>query len=425
MLAGRKLLLADDSITIQKVVDLTFADEGIKVVAVNNGTEAIEKLEEVSPDVVLADVFMPGMTGYQVCEYIKKNQKLKDIPVVLLVGSFEPFDEAEARRVGADDILTKPFQSIRNLIDKVGALMGREKADDHQKAVAAETGPATAVGETSETEAVDGAKTLELPKPGVVPSLDELMSTSQLNMTTADTKPLSAEMLEEMKHSELNKAREAEAPVEDKKMESHLESAQSPESNEEFDEALLDLGEVEHAPAMMAEDDILDIDFDSAAAHIASTAPAISGQSAGAVESSLRPQATLAEEHAWNSNLEQTLEWKLEAQSAVRAATETVTVVGAPALQSAAAVRDVHEPQWSKQAETVSPHAEEARGSIAAQTHSSGQVTLAELAPEVIDAIARRVVEQLSDKAVQEIAWEVVPPLAELLIKRKLEEKDA
>ena len=71
LLAGRKLLLADDSITIQKVVALTFADEGIEVLAVNNGADAIEKLEEFRPDVVLADVYMPKMTGLQVCDYIK------------------------------------------------------------------------------------------------------------------------------------------------------------------------------------------------------------------------------------------------------------------------------------------------------------------------------------------------------------------
>ena len=123
MLAGRKLLLADDSATIQKVIDLTFADEGVRVVAVGNGQEALDKLLEVEPDIVLADVFMPSPNGYEVCEYVKTNEKLKHIPVVLLVGSFEPFDEAEARRVGADDILTKPFQSIRRLIDRVGALV--------------------------------------------------------------------------------------------------------------------------------------------------------------------------------------------------------------------------------------------------------------------------------------------------------------
>ncbi|HYN24324.1 MAG TPA: response regulator, partial [Pyrinomonadaceae bacterium] len=123
MLAGRKLLLADDSITIQKVVALTFADEGVEVVTVSDGHKAIEQLQGITPDIVLADVFMPEVNGYEVCRYIKQNAKLKHIPVMLLVGSFEPFDEAEARRVGADDILTKPFQSIRRLIDKVGGLV--------------------------------------------------------------------------------------------------------------------------------------------------------------------------------------------------------------------------------------------------------------------------------------------------------------
>src|SRR5690349_23361016 len=139
LLAGRKLLLADDSATIQKVIDLTFADEGVRVVAVGNGQEAIDKLLEVEPDIVLADVFMPSPDGYEVCRYVKTNEKLKHIPVMLLVGSFEPFDEAEARRVGADDILTKPFSSIRRLIDRVGALVSSppaEKSSDRERPTA-------------------------------------------------------------------------------------------------------------------------------------------------------------------------------------------------------------------------------------------------------------------------------------------------
>ncbi|HKR01967.1 MAG TPA: response regulator, partial [Pyrinomonadaceae bacterium] len=123
MVTGRTLLLADDSATIQKVVDLTFSDEGLRVVTVGDGQQALEKLDEIVPDIVLADVFMPGLNGYQVCEHIKRTERFRHIPVMLLVGSFEPFDEAEARRVGADDYLTKPFQSIRTLISKVGNLL--------------------------------------------------------------------------------------------------------------------------------------------------------------------------------------------------------------------------------------------------------------------------------------------------------------
>ncbi|HMF55097.1 MAG TPA: response regulator, partial [Pyrinomonadaceae bacterium] len=124
---GRKLLLADDSVTIQKVIDLTFGDEGMQVEAVGDGEQALEKLEEFMPDIVLADIFMPKVNGYEVCELIKSDERFRHIPVMLLVGSFEPFDEAEARRVGADDHLTKPFQSIRELINKVSALLGGKR----------------------------------------------------------------------------------------------------------------------------------------------------------------------------------------------------------------------------------------------------------------------------------------------------------
>lgn len=121
----RKLLLADDSITIQKVVSLTFSDEGMDVLAVGTGDRALTELEETGPpDIVLADVHMPGLNGYELCERIKQDARWRHVPVILLAGAFEPFDEAEARRVGADEVLSKPFQSIRDLIGKVGSLLG-------------------------------------------------------------------------------------------------------------------------------------------------------------------------------------------------------------------------------------------------------------------------------------------------------------
>ncbi|HEX6183982.1 MAG TPA: response regulator, partial [Pyrinomonadaceae bacterium] len=126
MLSGRrKLLLADDSPTIQKVISLTFGDEGVEVVAVGDGAQAMRALaDDPPPDVVLADVVMPGPDGYELCERVKRDERLAHVPVVLLVGTFEPFNEAEARRVGADTVLTKPFQSIRDLVSKVGSLFG-------------------------------------------------------------------------------------------------------------------------------------------------------------------------------------------------------------------------------------------------------------------------------------------------------------
>ncbi|MGI8640705.1 MAG: response regulator [Pyrinomonadaceae bacterium] len=129
-MSKRKLLLADDSITIQKVVNLTFADEGIEVVTAGDGDAAMQRFVEIKPDLVMVDVNMPGMDGYRICELIKQDDETKHIPVILLVGSFEPFDEEEARRVGADDYLTKPFQSIRQLVNKVSVLLDSAKAKE-------------------------------------------------------------------------------------------------------------------------------------------------------------------------------------------------------------------------------------------------------------------------------------------------------
>ena len=93
---SRKILLADDSVTIQKVVNLTFAEEGIEVITTDDGDTALARIWEDRPDVVLADVNMPGATGYQVCEALRRTEATQHIPVILLVGSFEPFDEAVA-----------------------------------------------------------------------------------------------------------------------------------------------------------------------------------------------------------------------------------------------------------------------------------------------------------------------------------------
>lgn len=123
-MSGNKLLLADDSITIQKVVQLTFADEGVDVSVAADGDMAILKFAESAPDIVLADVHMPGLNGYEVCERIKQGDR--KVPVILLVGSFEPFDSDRAHQAGADAFLTKPFQSIRQLVDIVSNLLAAD-----------------------------------------------------------------------------------------------------------------------------------------------------------------------------------------------------------------------------------------------------------------------------------------------------------
>jgi CheY-like chemotaxis protein len=123
-----KLLLADDSVTIQRVIELTFADEQIQVIAVGDGQEAVQRIEAEYPDVVLADVGMPRRDGYEVAAHVKRTPHLRHIPVVLLTGAFEPIDEARARAVGCDGVLVKPFEP-QMVINRVKDLLaGRRPA---------------------------------------------------------------------------------------------------------------------------------------------------------------------------------------------------------------------------------------------------------------------------------------------------------
>jgi CheY-like chemotaxis protein len=104
-----RIMIADDNTNIQKMVVLAFEERGIDVVAVGNGEAAVRRLADANPDLILADVFMPVRNGYEVCEFVKKDSRFSHVPVILLVGAFDPLDEKEARRVGADGVLKKPF----------------------------------------------------------------------------------------------------------------------------------------------------------------------------------------------------------------------------------------------------------------------------------------------------------------------------
>ena len=430
LLAGRKLLLADDSATIQKVVDLTFADEGVRVLAVSSGQEALDKILDFAPDIVLADVFMPSPDGYEVCRYVKTNEKLKHIPVVLLVGSFEPFDEAEARRVGADDILTKPFSSIRRLIDRVGALVGSPPAEKNQR-----EGP-----------------TAELPKTEE-PAEEAFLSTQELEVTTADTMPLPENFPDEIiatlprveesagvtpsarleallnqspssRKSDIDGTSEHEGRMEpgitEPKSDSHSESA----------DVLLDLGDIEPAHAS-GDDFVLDLE-DVGSDEVA--APAYAGVPAyeAPMRTFVEPQVTETPAPAYESSYQPAVQPSEDYSSFAGtqesfADTQEVNyardVTDIEPYEPAAVATEVTPVPVAVSRETEFPVARSSQASTESQPATS--ITADQLSPEMIDAIARRCVELMSDKVIREIAWEVVPDLAELLIKRQLEENQA
>ena len=367
MLAGRKLLLADDSATIQKVVDLTFADEGVQVVSVDNGREAIDRLLEIRPDVVLADAFMASPNGYEVCEYVKTNEQLKHIPVMLLVGSFEPFDEAEARRVGADDILTKPFQSIRRLIDRVGALVSSPPAEKE-------------------------SPTLELPHTEA-PAEDELMDTYELEVSTADTLQLSEDALDELQPKVEEPVSVMESSPREEKMETGVTSSGHDSQADQAD-VLLDLGEIE-AVGEADDDFVLDLDDD-----VSAPAAAAAYEAAPAYEPAPAYEAAPAK------------------------AFVEPEVIEAPAYQHQPEIHDsfADTQEISYSVAEPEPAVELAQPEPVVKSAPASVSSVDQLSPEMVDVIARRVVELMSDKVIREIAWEVVPDLAELLIKKQLEE---
>jgi CheY-like chemotaxis protein len=121
---SRKLLLADDSLTIQRVIELTFSGEDMQVVAVSDGEQAIARIPIEKPDIVLADIGMPKRSGYEVSAFVKTHPQLSHVPVLLLAGAFEPVDEARARQAQCDGVLVKPFEP-QQVIARVRELVGR------------------------------------------------------------------------------------------------------------------------------------------------------------------------------------------------------------------------------------------------------------------------------------------------------------
>jgi CheY-like chemotaxis protein len=449
LIAGRKLLVADDSEAYRKLLDLTFADEGMEVTLAVDGREAWGILEQSRPDLVLADVFMPQFSGYELCKLIKQDARFARIPVILLVGLHEPFDEAEARRAGADDVVTKPFQSIRALVSRVGSLLGgkaeagpQESAvheystlglahsDPSPQAVSDEVTPEPeAAPEPNVTVFVEAATMTETeatdvdePAGSTCPADIELQTADTMQMERIEVEPPApiaeavayaqddtAEMPAVIKTDEredssavLHPSETAAtigAPVMSEPATPQLTPAPSSGA---FDEGLLDLGDFESPPTRGIRDDvILDLDYEEptgespggAPASEPVTEPAFAFDSISAV---IAPKSAPEETPVY--------------EDATEAGYQEWTIV--TPLETTEAPVEVAE----------APVEEIAPGAVVEPDHRAGDATL-NLSPEAIDAIARRTVEHLSEKIVREIAWEVVPELAELLIKKKLEEE--
>jgi len=170
---SKTLLLADDSVTIQRVVELTFAHEDVRVVSISDGDRAMQWLESDRPDLVLVDVAIPEVDGYAIASHVKKSKRHKGVPVLLMAGAFEPVDENRSRKIGCDGIIVKPFEPQR-LVERVKERLwanghGDGHGDDESKPADVLPHP----GRRKQPSAPEGIrKVMHMPASG--PSIEEL-----------------------------------------------------------------------------------------------------------------------------------------------------------------------------------------------------------------------------------------------------------
>lgn len=173
-----RLLLADDSITIQKVVELVLSDEDFLIQTAGTGEEAWLAIPEFKPDIVLADIEMPVMNGYRLCEKIKTDPLTRDLPVILMAGAFEPMEENTLKRIGADDYIIKPFESLE-LINKLKSVIAaREagKSTSEGMATSEEVSEIAATGKNFEAETLVSESVIS--DDLTVPLIDSIEETS-------------------------------------------------------------------------------------------------------------------------------------------------------------------------------------------------------------------------------------------------------
>ena len=320
---------------------------------------------------------------------------------MLLVGSFEPFDEEEARRVGANDTLTKPFQSIRRLIEKVGLLSSNRPPEEQ-------------------------IPTAELPHAEESPV--EKLTTAELEITTADTRPLPPELTHVI---EAAAASQAQAQAQAEASRPAAQAQPSSQGYEGAGEVLLDLGDYRTGHPVLDDEFVLDIDLDESP-EPSPTEPAFSGAPSPSRESyrslpKIQPSyasaygtpATISSDPAPSTdNLQTPIVYERVVDDEIETAAAQVDTEPLAPPSYVPLMAEAQPEEQGMLTDGLSPAA-------AQPVVQATQVSAQTLSPEMIDAIARRAVEYLSEKVIQEIAWEVVPQLAELLIKRQLEEKNS
>lgn len=411
-----RILLADDSLTIQKVVELTFSEGDFELRAVGNGDAAMHAFEEFRPELVIADAVMPGLSGYEVCARVKASPGGEAVPVVILTGTFEPFDRAQAEKAGCDSIVTKPFDShalatlVRDLVGK-----GRAKA--------ALLGEAPPVAEPTTAEPVAG-----LAEEGPEYQTVALRLPSEEEIAAMDSRARGGDASFEAAPAGVDESARARSEADTGPI---LIPAPPPVAEDVF-------GEVPFCPPpVLASEDVFvpaeetDIQPRDIEADLRAFEQSGRGQTRPEVwdQAEAMGLKSAAPEPNWAS-----APLEVPVVPFPTAVTEPI-VAASEHLPPDAGAFDLHD------AEGVPPRdlealAAEARRTdltelIPGRTAPVGAVAVpaapasSSLSDADVDRIARRLVELMGDTVVREVAWEVVPEVAERVVRARIKELEA
>ena len=472
----KKILLADDSITIQKVVELTFSDGDYEVTAVNNGAKAIQKLSEMRPDIILSDIIMPEKNGYEVCEFVKSHPEYRNIPVILLTGTFEPFDPDRADKAGCDAVVTKPFESqslihkVEELIQQSQATMATSEPEETAPALFADTpsfeSPAEPIGDpfAHDNDIFAAAPTVTSGLASDMP-FDSPVE-AELG---GETRSFSRMSFEEMQQTANEPATPATAPqpaMPDASPWDEAPAAFGGETRAFTRMSFEEMQQMANAPAAAPppppvveaspwaeqQDDastraIPKMSFEEMRQMAESTPPFEAPVAAPEPEASPwdeQPEAFSGETRAFTRmSFEQLEQMASTPAEALPTADPFAESIDEPAwAPSAPAVEEDSEPLVNNQ---ITDHVNDQITDVNSQTTDvnpqitdvnpqitdvNSQVTdvnpqITDLTDEQVDRIARRVVQLMSEQVVRNIAWEVIPDLAEMVVKERIRQLEA
>jgi CheY-like chemotaxis protein len=406
---SRRILLADDSLTIQKVVELTFADTDFEVHAVSSGDELIAKLPEARPDIVICDIIMPGRDGYDVCQEIKSSPEYLHLPVILLTGTFEPFDRDRALAVGCSEIITKPFEAKR-LVEAVERLTSGAGAS-HQPTGAARQPEVFDDGRvtppppiTAPDELVDVESDYDLADTAITAESSTAARTAETTETVEEGLDFTMSGFSEMETAGRERAeRVLEAPSEglDFEIETVAQGADS----------VMDTAPFRH-------EDIAAEAFRGGAADDPFATPEIDAVAASSLAADGDPFPD-ADEQVFGEpeaapDLDRNLTTPINVAEVMRK------------VDAAPPVHDRHDPvpaddeidESNADTQDIGTRPETPPAAPAPPDAPSG------LSDEDVDRIAHRLLELAGDR-IDRIAWEVVPDMAEIVVRERVREIEA